>query len=160
MIRSSAMGALACLVLVALLAGCSGDEGAAHDFKVVPLDDQAKTVSLADFKGKTVLLDFWATWCGPCNAAMPEVQMLWDKYRDKGLEVVAITHEDRQTVLAFHKAKGYTYPVYLESDAKADEAYGVDGIPKFVLIRNGRIIWQSDGYDRMGDLQPVADALN
>lgn len=145
------------LVSAILLAGCGSS---AKDFKLVPLDDQAKTVTLADFKGKTVLIDFWATWCGPCNAAMPEVQEVWDKFHSKGLEVVAITHEERDLVLAFHRAKGYTYPVYLASGTAAEEAYGVEGIPKFVLIQDGRIVWEQVGYDEKGDITgAVASAL-
>lgn len=146
---------LLALVSAILLAGCGNP---AKDFKLVPLDDQARTVSLADFKGKTVLLDFWATWCGPCNAAMPEVQEVWDKYHSKGLEVVAITHEERDLVLAFHRDKGYTYPVYLASSDAAETAYGVDGIPKFVLIQDGRIVWEQVGYDEKGDITGAVES--
>lgn len=137
---------LALAIALALLVGCSSELGPAKDFQIVPLDDQAKTVSLKDFKGKVVLLDFWATWCGPCKEAMPEVQALWDKYHSKGFEVASISAEDRQTVLAFHKTIDYTYPVYLDPNGLAAVDYKADQIPTFVLIKDGKIVWQDKGY--------------
>jgi cytochrome c biogenesis protein CcmG/thiol:disulfide interchange protein DsbE len=143
--------------LAALIVGCQSSEGSAKDFSVVPLDDQAKKVTLADFKGKTVLLDFWATWCGPCRDSMPEIQAMWDKYHSKGLEVVSISNEDRATLLAFHKSSPFTYPVYLDSTNKVSEAYAVEGIPRFILIKGGKIVWQQEGFDQPGDISSAVE---
>src|SRR5579862_3926860 len=139
--------------------GC-GDAGAALDFKVTPLDDQAKSVTLADFKGKTVMLDFWATWCGPCKAAMPEVQQVWEKYHSKGLEIVAISQEERAPVLAFHQASRLTYPVYLDRDGSANMTYAVEAIPRFVLIRDGRVLWSQQGFEKGDVLAQVSKAMD
>jgi peroxiredoxin len=133
------------------LAGCSSDFGPAKDFKVVELEDQAKVVSLADFKGKTVLLDFWATTCGPCRNSMGEIQQMWEKYQSKGFEVISITAEDRATVREFHKALPFTYPVYLDRTYEASMGYKVNMIPRFVLIRDGRVIWDQEGFSQ-GDV--------
>ncbi len=131
----------------------------AKDFKLVPLEDQARTVSLQDFKGKTVLLDFWATWCGPCNDAMPEVQEAWQKYRARGLEVVSISQEDRETILAFHRSKPYTYPVYIDPKGEANVSYGVTNIPRFILIQDGQVIWDVSGFSKGELSQRISDAL-
>jgi|SRR5579862_3571681 len=148
--------------LLAGLAGCSGDEGPALDVKLIPLDDQAKQTTLADFAGKTILLDFWATWCGPCKQAMPEVQEVWDKYRSKGLEVVSISSEDRGPVLAFHHGTSYTYPVYVDPGGVTSTKYNVISIPRFVIIKHGRILWDShnDGYTQGQIKSMVASAMD
>ena len=128
------------LGLASFLAGC-GDLGPAKDFTVVPLDDQAKSVSLKDMKGRVVLLDFWATYCGPCRTSMPEVQAIWDRYRSQGLQVMSISGEPRSAIFAFHRSSGYTFPVYIDEKEEAASAYQVSQIPRFVLIKQGRIIW-------------------
>jgi len=145
-------------LLASLLAGC-GDLGPAKDFAVIPLDDQAKSISLKDFKGKLVLLDFWATYCQPCRQAMPEVQSVWEKYRSRGLEVMAISDEPRSVLLAFHRGSQLSYPVYVDSQGDASLTYGVTQIPRFVLIKNGRIIWDQLSYSPGEIEQHVADAI-
>jgi peroxiredoxin len=148
----------ATVAALTLLFGCDESLGKAKDFALVPLDDQAKSVKLADFKGKTVLLDFWATYCGPCKDSMPEIQAMWDKYHSKGFEVASISAEPRELVLAFHKATGFSFPVYLDPSARANDAYGVSSIPQYVLIRDGAIIWQQTGY-KQGDIQAEIESV-
>jgi cytochrome c biogenesis protein CcmG, thiol:disulfide interchange protein DsbE len=139
---------------LAAVAGCGGPS--AKDFSLVPLEDPAKTVTLADFKGKTVLLDFWATWCGPCHKSMPEIQEMWTKYHDKGFEVVSISDESRNVVLEFHKSNPYTYPVYLDSGSTMSRAYGVEGIPRFILMRDGQVLWDQPGFEA-GDIRSAVE---
>jgi cytochrome c biogenesis protein CcmG, thiol:disulfide interchange protein DsbE len=137
-----------------LVGGCGGP--AAKDFSVVPLDDPAKTVRLSDFKGKTVLLDFWATWCGPCRQSMPEIESVWSKYHSKGFEVLSISSESRDAVYEFHKANPFTYPIYLDPGSKVSESYGVEGIPRFILIRDGKILWDQPGFGE-GDITAAVE---
>ena len=146
---------------VLLAIGLGGCAQPAKDFNLIPLDDQARSVSLADFKGKTVLLDFWATWCGPCNKAMPEVQSVWNKYHSQGLEVVSISRENRDLLVAFHNAEPYTYPVYVDPEGKASDDYQVQQIPRFILIKDGKIVWDSEdaGYTAGEITQHVASAI-
>src|SRR5688500_179780 len=75
--------------------------GTAPDITIAPIG--AERVSLSDFKGKVVLVDFWATWCGPCEASIPAIQRVYDKYRARGFEVlgVAMEHDDGRGVPAF-----------------------------------------------------------
>jgi thiol-disulfide isomerase/thioredoxin len=131
----------------------------APDFSVVPIDNQAKSVTLADFKGKVVLLDFWATWCGPCRQAIPDLDRLWQDYHAKGLEIVSISQEDRDQVLKFHTASGAAYPVFVDTTGDANRAYGIEVLPTFVLIKNGKILWQDTGYP-LPLAEKVQDALN
>lgn len=134
--------------------------GPAKPFQVVPIDDPAKTVSLADLKGKVVLVDYWATWCGPCKMAMPEVERVWKEYGDKGLAVVSVSSEDRPTVAAFHRQSPFTYPVYLDPNAKLSTDYVIQQIPTFMLIKDGEIVWRQAGYTEGMIEKAVAQALS
>lgn len=95
------------------------------------------TISLADYKGKVVVLDFWATWCGPCVAAMPHIQKLHEKYADQGLVVIGMNHDrpnDIEKIRKFMKDKGVTFTQFLDHDNAAGAAYQVTGIPTTVII--------------------------
>lgn len=134
--------------------------GPAKPFRVVPLDDPAKTVSLDDLKGKVVLIDYWATWCGPCKMAMPEVERVWKEYGDKGLAVVSVSGEDRPTVAEFHRTSPFTYPVYLDPNARLSTDYVIQQIPTFLLIKDGAIVWRQAGYTEGMIEKAVAQALS
>jgi len=109
-------------------------------------DLEGKQVSLSDFKGKVVLLDFWATWCGPCRRAIPHLEALHRKYKDQGLVVIGINHEkDHDKVKAFSKEQ-ISYVVLLDADEQFKE-YGIRGIPTaFYIGRNGTIQYREVGF--------------
>ena len=145
---------------VACSIGCkSGSEGLVQDFTVVPIDDPAQSVKLSQFKDKVVLLDFWATWCGPCRQSMPEVQAVWDKYHSKGLEVMSISDEPQATIVSFHRSSPFTYPVYRDADQIASGLFTQAGIPAFVLVKDQKVVWQSNGYAPGIIESAVADEL-
>ena len=107
-------------------------------------DLEGKTWHLRDLKGKVVLLNFWATWCPPCRKEMPDLQALYDKYKDQGLVVLSISDEDAAKVAPFTAERKISYPVLLDSGHKVNEAFVVEGIPKsFVYDREGRLVAQS-----------------
>lgn len=132
------------LLLFLTLIGCAAPGGSsggpAPDFKVDSFATPVKAVSLRDFKGKVVLIDFWATWCGPCRQIMPTVQKLYTQHADRGLEIMAITEETRDIVAPFKKKSGTTYPVYLDPFGSANRAFKITALPTTVVVdREGNI---------------------
>jgi thiol-disulfide isomerase/thioredoxin len=110
-------------------------------------DAQGKMHNLSDYRGKVVLLDFWATWCPPCRAAMPGVQKLHEKYGAKGLVALGMNCWENADPAAFMKEQGFMYQLLLKADEVAGK-YGVTGIPTFYLIGpDGRIVSGSVGFD-------------
>jgi thiol-disulfide isomerase/thioredoxin/outer membrane lipoprotein-sorting protein len=102
-------------------------------FRGVSLD--GKTYNLAELKGKPVLLDFWATWCGPCIRSMPTLEKIHADYRDQGLVVLGIdVGEKRETVEKFLQTKPIPYPVIMGDEAGIPAAYGITVYPTFVMI--------------------------
>ncbi len=104
----------------------------APNFTLESLD--GKTVKLNELKGKPVFLDFWATWCGPCRRALPHTQAFFEKYKDKAHIFAVNVREEKETVRAFMERNKYTFPVLMDTDGSVADAYGVRGIPHFVLI--------------------------
>lgn len=116
-------------------AGTSAVEKA-PDFTVYDIDGDA--VSLSDFIGKPVVINFWASWCGPCKMEMPEFE---EKHKELGGDVhflmVNMTdgnRETRETAISFIEESGYTFPIYLDTDQDAAYTYGVYSIPSTYFI--------------------------
>ncbi len=111
----------------------------APTFALVDLFGQK--LDLADYKGKVVLLDFWATWCGPCRTEIPEFVELQDRYRDRGLQIIGISVDDGpKPVRKFYEQHKMNYPVAM-CDSKTRRDYGgLSGVPTTLLIgREGRV---------------------
>ncbi|MBM7853932.1 peroxiredoxin [Desulfohalotomaculum tongense] len=110
------------------------------------LDDLAgNKVSLQDFRGQVVLLNFWNTWCPPCKAEMPEIEETYNKYKDRGFAVLAVNitvqEEYAGAVKDFVTENGYSFPVLMDRDGKVSLQYGVRSIPTSLIInRQGEII--------------------
>jgi thiol-disulfide isomerase/thioredoxin len=113
----------------------------APDFKLEGLK-KGVALKLADGKDKAILLDFWATWCGPCKKELPVLQKIYEKYQGKGAIFIAVNaHEPRDKVERFAADNKLTIPVGLDSDGKMEEAYGVsDVLPTTVLIDRKGVI--------------------
>ncbi len=145
----------ACVVLIFCMAGCgssrrpepTGPPKPAPEFALSSL--AGEPVHLEDFRGKTVLIDFWATWCGPCRDSIPYYEHLYEGYRASGFAVVGIDEDaNAGDVRAFAKKNGMTYPILLDPDRRIFDAYGVDGLPTaFWLDAQGRIRRQWAGFD-------------
>ena len=111
----------------------------APEFKLTSLSGQ--TVNLRDLRGKVVILDFWATWCGPCRLEIPEFEDLQRKYGSQGLQVVGVSMDDSSApVRQFYQQFKMNYPVVMGTD-KVGELYGgIYALPtSFVIGRDGRI---------------------
>ncbi|HEY4416398.1 MAG TPA: TlpA disulfide reductase family protein [Verrucomicrobiae bacterium] len=111
-------------------------------------------VILSSYKGqKVVLMDFWATWCGPCRMAMPGLQELADKFKDKGLEILSVNQgEAADQVSHFITRQKYTFHVVLDQDQGVGNKYGVQAIPTMIVIdKTGVVQWLSVGYSENDD---------
>jgi peroxiredoxin len=111
----------------------------AEDFRLTDL--AGKEQSLSQYRGKIVLLNFWATWCKPCTTEMPAMQTAYDKLRDKGFVVLAVNElEDDARVREHIKQYGHTFPVLMDHDNKVANQFGVVGLPVTVFIdQEGRV---------------------
>lgn len=112
-------------------------------------DGDGKDVKLSDYKGKVVVLDFWGSWCPPCRAAMPGIQKIHEKYKEKGVAVVGMNYERNAAAnpAKFMKDNGYTYGLVLKADTIADK-YKVNGWPTFyILDKEGKVLWSAVGHD-------------
>lgn len=108
----------------------------APDFTVV--DDEGNQVSLSSFRGKPVVVNFWASWCGPCKSEMPDFQKAWEQYGDEvQFMIVNMTDGHQETVdsaKAFLAKLGYTFPVFFDTEQDAAMTYGVSAIPATYFI--------------------------
>lgn len=99
------------------------------------LRDQGKSLQLSDFRGQTVLLNFFASWCPPCAAEVPELQKIWVKHRDRGVVVLGVAilddYEEAQAFLTRHNA---TYPAVFDARNEVMDAYDVTSLPTSVFI--------------------------
>ena len=111
----------------------------AEDFRLTDLT--GKEQSLSQYRGKIVLLNFWATWCKPCTTEMPAMQASFDKLRDKGFVVIAVNElEDDARVREHIKQYGHTFTVLMDRDNKVANQFGVFGLPVSVFIdQEGRV---------------------
>jgi thiol-disulfide isomerase/thioredoxin len=113
----------------------------APDFSLESLD--GKTTRLSDFRGKAVLLNFWATWCGPCKIEMPWFVDLQKQYGAEGLQIVGVAMDDasKDDIRKFAKDMGVNYPILIGKDSVGDQYGGIPALPEsFVIARDGKIV--------------------
>lgn len=152
---------LACLLLLAGLATPAAEEitGLSHQFtaldpvKEAPgfalTDMDGELHRLGDYKGKVVLVNFWATWCPPCRREMPALETLYLKHRERGLVVLAVNQwEDADHVFAYMGQLNVfpTFPVLFDPESRVSADYGVQGLPtSFLVDRQGRLVYRAIG---------------
>jgi thiol-disulfide isomerase/thioredoxin len=112
------------------------------DFSVTSLTGE--NISLSKLKGKVVLIDFWATWCGPCRQEMPVVKKIWEKHKNNNFTIIGISLDmDREPLDNYIKTKGISWPQYYDGLGwrnKVAQLYRVTGIPFTVLLdKNGEV---------------------
>jgi thiol-disulfide isomerase/thioredoxin len=138
----------------AVLAGANLKGNLAPEFTLQSLD--GKTVHLADFRGKAVLLNFWATWCEPCKIEMPWFVELQKQYGPEGLQVVGIAMDDasQEDIAKFASNMGVNYPILLGKEAVGDAYGGVQFLPAtFYIGRDGKVVDKVFGLKGRGEIE-------
>jgi peroxiredoxin len=133
----------------------------APDFSLPSVD--GKTITLSRLRGKVVLLDFWATWCGPCRLAMPHLNKMYMAYRERGLEIVGVSLDKggRELVRRFAVNMGIEYPIIMADD-QVVKNYGISPIPTTYLIDRAGYIsnkWVGFSQDLMGKISAETERL-
>ncbi len=113
----------------------------APDFQLIDL--QGNWQALPDYRGKVVLLNFWATWCGPCRVEMPSMERVYQDLKDDGFAILAVSSDPQGSIVTrpFVVSQGLTFPILHDSDYRVSGRYGVRTLPmSFLIDRNGALI--------------------
>ncbi len=154
------MGLTGLVMASASAQGASSARTPAPDWKLTDLN--GKRVSLSDFHGKVVILDFWATWCMPCRIEIPHFIELQKQYGDKGLAVIGVSLDEQgpDVVKKFVKQLSVNYPIVIGNEKVADAYGGIVAIPTtFVIDRQGRIVSQHMGYNDKATFEKEIQSL-
>jgi len=136
----------------------------APDFTLPDVDGGAMT-RFADWRGKVVFLNFWATWCKPCEEEMPSMQGLYEYLEGKPFEIVAVSvdNEGPEVVREFVKRFGLTFPVLHDRRGKVKELYKTTGVPEtFIIDQNGVIaekVWGARDWSEKSSLTMILDLV-
>jgi len=117
----------------------------APDFTLQTLDGES--VSLSDYRGKLVMINFWASWCPPCNSEMPDLQRYYEQHQDEDFIILGVNYQDTpDKVQAFIEKYGVTFPILLDSDGRIANLFGVQGLPtSFFVDKEGNVLGYQPG---------------
>ncbi len=120
-------------------------EGYENDFTLLSLEQ--KEVSLSDYEGKLVILNFWATWCPPCREEIPDFIEVYSQYMDRGVKFLGVSNEPRDTLASFAEEYGINYPILMDGSLDTIMPdWGIRVIPTtFILGKNGQILERHEG---------------
>jgi peroxiredoxin len=150
MIRSLVAATLASTLALAILSPAAAatptPNAAAPDFTLRGAD--GRNVRLDELRGQVVLVNFWATWCGPCREEMPRLNTLYEKYRKSGFVLLGVNiDDDPRTALATATKLNVSFPVLLDTDKKVSKLYDLSTMPSTVVIdRDGKMRFVHRGY--------------
>ena len=148
-IRALTLTAMTALALTPALAAAAVALQAGAPAPAFQLNSSAgKPVALADYKGQIVLLNFWASWCGPCRQEMPILEQLNRQYRNKGVTLLGVNVEpDSAAAVNWLKATPVSFPILFDVDSKVSKLYQVEGMPNTVILdRKGLVRYIHRGY--------------
>ncbi len=143
------------LILVLALESCeqgngqsgdTADENSAEGFTLETVDGTSK-ISLSDFKGKPVVLNFWATWCGPCKEELPLFEKMWNKFKDEGVVFLGVdVMDNRKNASEFIKNAGITYTNLYDQPGEVSSKYKVIALPAtFFINKEGQVAIKNYG---------------
>lgn len=147
------------LPVLASRAGPAGAGDAAPDFELPARG--AGSFSLAQHRGQVVMINFWATWCGPCRKEMPLLEDIWRKYRTRGFTLVGVNVEpdSKEAEQWLADNVSVSFPIAYDKDSKVSRLYEVSGMPSSVIIdRKGKVRYVHKGY-RPGDENAYLDHI-
>ncbi len=134
-----------------LLSGCGEKRFQAQEAKnfTLPLLEGGSEVSLADFRGEVIYLNFWASWCTPCRQEMPYLAQLWERHHDEGFQVLAVNVEkDGDLAREFAQQFDLPFPVLWDNERTVSSEYRVPGFPiHFIVDRSGHIRYSGLGFN-------------
>ena len=133
--------------------------GPAPDFTMTTFDGE--DVTLSDYRGQVVVVNFWASWCDPCRDEAPILQSLWERYRDRGVVLVGVAYLDLESAaLDFIDEFGITYPNGPDVGSEISRDYNIEGVPEtFIIDQTGDIAYFAIAPIREGQLDPTIDRL-
>ncbi len=153
----------AALLAVSVLAGCTTPASPASDVPQFSFSSlEGKTIAMKDLGNKVVIVDFWATWCGPCREEVPHLNTLYSELKGKGLEIVGISMDTDGTdsVKDFAREFRMQYPIVIGDEKVAESFGGIIGLPTtFIIDRNGRIAKKYIGLPLADDMTKIVKDL-
>ncbi|MDX1453544.1 MAG: TlpA disulfide reductase family protein [Oleiphilaceae bacterium] len=134
------------MALMATFSHAEGISGVAPDFTLK--SKSGENIRLEDLRGTVVMLNFWASWCGPCRQEMPHMNDIFKKYEKFGFTVLAVSvDENPEDANRFLDAVPVDFPILYDTDSRVSQLYGVDAMPTTVMIdRNGNMRYLHRGY--------------
>lgn len=130
-------------------------------------DQYGNTHNLSDYKGKTVFLNFWATWCSPCRAEMPDIQKLYESAETEGEDALVVlgvaapnlgNEKSEEEIKAFLEENGYTYPVLMDTTGEVFMSYGVNAFPTtFMITREGEVFGYASGQLNEATMKSIVE---
>ena len=151
------------LVVVFLLLGLLNafetqpKDGVAPDFTLETYDGDVLTLS--DYRGQVVVLNFWASWCGPCAIEAPDLEALWQDYQDRGVMFIGIGYVDsKPKAEEFMATYGMTYPSGADLRTEISDAYAIRGVPEtFVIDQNGEVVYFAERVVTYNEIAAVLE---
>jgi len=122
------------------------------DYNLIVTDLDGNLVNMAEYKGKVIFLNFWATWCMPCVAELPSIENLYTEFKDD-VAFLLISNESPEKVKNYHTKKEYTVPFHIQNETSIiPQQYYHEGIPTtFIINKNGKIVKASSGAEDWDD---------
>lgn len=141
----------------------TGNYGPAPNLSL-PIGPSGAKVDLSSLHGHVVMLDFWATWCGPCKMSIPELERIYENHRNEGLQVVGVSVDDadgRKNVAPVAKELKMTYPITFADDIPdVQSKYAFNSLPTlFVIDKQGTVRYKMVGYDPSAKLDAIITTL-